>query len=222
MIKKSSTSKRKTGIVSKIIIPSIITTLLIIITINMTQQYYKSSNENIIVKISSQILNFLLREKEIFRSPLNVPPTFDPASLPNINQLYEDSNYYFDLNATDPDNDTLIYSDDTSLFNIDPISGVIDFTPSNLQAGNFTGDNSVALLVKDPSETGDVFFWGFTINSVNDLPVLEDLNNKIIRANVRFSMIVNATDEEDDPFGLKNGNLTFFDDTNLFVINRCN
>ena len=216
-INKSKYSKLKS--IQRIVIPLILSLILISFSINYDLLDNGAiKKETAISNFGLNFLKYLFPQKQIFRAPLNVAPSFDPLSLPNINQLLEDTNYFFDVNATDPDGDPLIYSDDTNLFNIDPISGIINFTPTNAQIGGYTGDNAIALLVKDPSETGDVFFWGFTIISVNDRPILGDIGDKIIRANVRFSYIVNATDEEDDALGTKNGNLTFSDDTNLFDI----
>ena len=212
-------TKEKVNI-SRFIIPIILSLIVIGISIDYNLTINKDLNPNYLFsKYSFNIFKYLLQKQPIFRAPLNNPPVFDPASLPNVNQLLEDTNYYFDLNATDIDNETLVFSDDTSLFDVNPSSGVINFTPNHLQIGLYNGDNAVALLVKDPSEQGDVFFWGFTIISVNDQPILSNIGNRQVRANVRFNYIVNATDEEDDHLGIKNGNLTFSDDTNLFDIN---
>src|SRR3989344_5882395 len=205
--------------ISRFVIPIILSLIVIGISIDYNLTINKDLNPNYLFsKYSFNIFKYLLQKQPIFRAPLNNPPVFDPASLPNVNQLLEDTNYYFDLNATDIDNETLVFSDDTSLFDVNPSSGVINFTPNHLQIGLYNGDNAVALLVKDPSEQGDVFFWGFTIISVNDQPILSNIGNRQVRANVRFNYIVNATDEEDDHLGIKNGNLTFSDDTNLFDI----
>jgi len=51
--------------------------------------------------------------------------------------------YYCKANATDPDNDTITFSDDTSLFTIDPSLGEIIFTPST------SGTFSIRLTASD-------------------------------------------------------------------------
>lgn len=44
--------------------------------------------------------------------------------------------YYCDVDGTDPDNDTLSFHDNTALFDIDPVTGEIIFTPDASDAGN--------------------------------------------------------------------------------------
>ncbi|MCK5282016.1 MAG: hypothetical protein KAK00_01275 [Nanoarchaeota archaeon] len=52
--------------------------------------------------------------------------------------------YHYDVNATDPDNDTLTYSSNSTLFTINPATGIIDFMPQNSQAGTYTINISVS------------------------------------------------------------------------------
>ena len=51
--------------------------------------------------------------------------------------------FTLDVDATDPDNDNLTFAASTSLFTINPISGLINFTPSVAQVGNYTINISV-------------------------------------------------------------------------------
>ncbi|MBW2971849.1 hypothetical protein KY359_02325 [Candidatus Woesearchaeota archaeon] len=62
---------------------------------------------------------------------------------PSINQSCNTTatvgaGYYCDADATDPDNDTITFYDDTALFSIDPSTGEIIFTPGAGDAGNHT------------------------------------------------------------------------------------
>jgi hypothetical protein len=43
----------------------------------------------------------------------------------------------FTVEATDPEGDTLVFSDDTLLFNIDPDTGKVSFTPSDIDVGTW-------------------------------------------------------------------------------------
>ena len=57
--------------------------------------------------------------------------------------LTEKSLFTLDVDATDPDNDTLTFSASTSLFNINSATGLINFTPTLSQVGNYTINISV-------------------------------------------------------------------------------
>ncbi|MFH0978267.1 MAG: hypothetical protein V1837_03100 [Candidatus Woesearchaeota archaeon] len=74
---------------------------------------------------------------------INVPPQLNINCPKNFTAFY----YYFcRANATDPHNDTITYFDDSTMFDIDPITGVIYFTASNANTGrqtvNITADDS--------------------------------------------------------------------------------
>jgi hypothetical protein len=55
----------------------------------------------------------------------------------------EGSLFLLDIDATDPENDILLFNDTTTLFQIGNLSGVINFTPSIDQIGNYTINISV-------------------------------------------------------------------------------
>lgn len=59
---------------------------------------------------------------------LGLPPTFDEA-LPNIITVRSGEFLNFKINATDPDNDTITFIDDTVLFDIDSSTGLMYFQP---------------------------------------------------------------------------------------------
>jgi len=66
------------------------------------------------------------------------------------NQIVTEGELFtFDVNATDPDNDTLTYSANTTIFIINNSTGIINFTPTIAQVGNYSINISVndSLLV---------------------------------------------------------------------------
>ncbi|GEM_PF-2856449 len=69
----------------------------------------------------------------------NVAPVL--ASI-GSKDLVSGESFSYDVNANDANNDTLAYSDDTSMFVIDPSTGMINFTPST--EGNYTINISVS------------------------------------------------------------------------------
>ncbi|MFH1182236.1 MAG: Ig-like domain-containing protein [Candidatus Woesearchaeota archaeon] len=79
--------------------------------------------------------NFTLAVNDV-----NNPPTLYPIGLL---QAAEDVQFLTTITAYDPDNDTLIFADNTSLFEINSTTGIINFTPSLSQVGNYSINISV-------------------------------------------------------------------------------
>lgn len=129
----------------------------------------------------------------------NTDPVFVGGSLPpDYANLYEDSTYNYDLDATDADdNDDLNFTDNTDLFVINADTGVIDFTPDNESVGDYTGMYAPVLIVQDTSGDVDVYVWHLTIHAVNDAPNFTNLPDSInTYQNQTFSIDLEATDEE--------------------------
>lgn len=81
---------------------------------------------------------------------LNVTNVNDPPSIePEIGNftLEESQNFTFDVNATDidPTNDTLTFSDNSSFFNIDNVTGIINFTTNT----SLIGTHAINISVED-------------------------------------------------------------------------
>ena len=97
----------------------------------------------------------------------------DPEILPiEINNLYEDSLFFIDMDAIDidPTNDTLVWSlrTNSSFIIIDPITGNLSGFPTNEDMGTFWANISV-------SDGNDGFGWrniSITVLNVNDAPTL--------------------------------------------------
>jgi hypothetical protein len=69
------------------------------------------------------------------------------------------------MEAWDAEGDTLTWSDDTDVFDIDPTTGMITFTPLQAHAGEHT----VTVTVSDGTDTDDITFL-LTVRDVNDPP----------------------------------------------------
>jgi len=68
------------------------------------------------------------------------PPVLDPIGH---KIAIEGELFSLNISATDADNDTLTYSTNTTLFVINPTTGLISFTPTIAQVGNYTINISV-------------------------------------------------------------------------------
>lgn len=137
----------------------------------------------------------------------------------------EDSAFYYDVNATDEDlnipgtTEILYFIDNTTLFDIDPSTGIISFTPNNTDVGIHWINVSVNdTLGKTSSEV-----FNITISAFNDPPNLTKVGNHTLTTGNLWFIDINATDEEDSPNLPENGNLTFkINITTLFTINATN
>ena len=148
-------------------------------------------------------------ELEVINS--NDQPNLDRNNLDQSNTTAtEDKPFILDINATDIDiNDMIMFWDDTTLFNIDPGTGLITFIPKDDDVGN----HYINISISDGNGGTDKEMLIFTILNANDSPVLEKIGNKILFEDMSFIYDVNAIDIDNDP-------LTFSSDTILFDINQ--
>jgi len=125
----------------------------------------------------------------------NQPPSLAPmqnqtASV-NVSYALQVSNYAYDADL--PYGDSLTYSDNASIFDINPASGLISFIPSDAAIGNYTINISVT------DSFGEMAYQlvHFEIRP-NYLPVLEPLTELNSTQGVHFSRYINAVDLDGD------------------------
>ncbi|MBU3941525.1 MAG: hypothetical protein KKF74_01285, partial [Nanoarchaeota archaeon] len=136
----------------------------------------------------------------------NSPPSFNP-SPPDYN-LTEDTLFEVQINATDPNNDTIIFTDNSEAPEVNwPVfemngTGFISFTPTNDDVGNHTIGISIEDRINDPVTENVVF----SVANVNDPPQIMNwtplsLTPETTENNtLGFSFEYNATDP-DIPYG---------------------
>ena len=111
--------------------------------------------------------------------------------------------------------DTITFRDNTSLFDINSLTGEISFTPNNDNVGR----HLVNISVEDKDGAVDYVSVIFNIINVNDPPKIKTTNIPDsedavdIKAGESYNLTITAYDE--DP----GESLTFRDDTDLFNIN---
>ncbi len=125
---------------------------------------------------------------------VNNPPYFDPP-LENKTAT-EGISFYYDINASDQENDTLEFSNNnTGLFEIDPNTGVISFTPTNDDVGN----HSINISVTDNNSiTSSVIV--LSILNVNTPPYIVSYSPLNLTPNTaeNLSLQFNVTADDDD------------------------
>lgn len=116
--------------------------------------------------------------------------------------------YYYKVDASDPDGDALTYGANTTLFDINPYTGEISYTPKNADVGNY----SINISVSD----GEYTAWeviSFRVKNTNDAPVLDFVSPQYAAVGMPFSIKVNASDPDNDP-------LAYYANTALFNITQ--
>jgi hypothetical protein len=170
-----------------------------------------------------------------------VNPANDPPWLDDPGDMFIDEDVPVELNLSfdDPDvpyGDTLTFSDDTSIFDVDPTSGQISFTPSQEEVGRY---NVTVTLTDGQGNSASVTF-AISITNVNDRPSIVDPGTLVAFEDQLFSYNFTALDEDGDRqfswtlvgsvgsmfMGLQSGRLTWVPEgehvgtVNISVISR--
>ncbi len=117
--------------------------------------------------------------------------------VPSSVEATEDEVFSMTVMAVDGDGDAVTWSDDSDLFDIDPTSGVISFTPTQADVGI----HGVTLTVSDGNGGHTSLTFDLDVVNVNDAPQLvnvlpEDGSQFKEGSLIQFS--VEATDEDGD------------------------
>lgn len=90
-----------------------------------------------------------------FSATVNNPPVLYP--IPNLNVTLG-NNFFYDVNATDLDNHELIYSSSSSLYPINNLTGIINFTANASHGGSYI----IKITVRDELNDEDSAYVTFT------------------------------------------------------------
>ena len=151
---------------------------------------------------------------------LTVQNTNDPPSIEAIppqtatqGKLWQVMARSSDPDQATPQGDRLRFSDDSPLFDINPESGLVTFTPANKDVGLRTCNITVTDMAGASCSTK----LQLTVLNVNDPPLLSAIPDQTATEEVPFEMAVTASDPD---VPLKLDNLTFSDDSPLFDIDQ--
>jgi len=142
----------------------------------------------------------------IFIVQSNNPPVLDPIGNQTATEA---SLFYYDVNASDPDNDSIAFSENSTLFAIGISNGVISFTPTNDDVGNF----SINITVNDSKGRTDSEVFTLTILNINNEPVLNPIGNFTHTVGKNYTINVTASDADSDT-------LTYTDNATFFNITK--
>ncbi|MBM4250298.1 MAG: DUF2341 domain-containing protein, partial [Euryarchaeota archaeon] len=144
---------------------------------------------------------------------LNDPPWMEP--IPNL-VANEEAPFSYQVGATDPDlkwGDSLVFSDDSFLFDIDPVLGNFSFTPSNAQVGRYY----VEIAVTDNQSLSASRAFNLTVQNQNDPPAIEPIPPQVATQGKLWQVMATASDP--DTSTPQGDRLRFSDDSPLFDIN---
>jgi len=144
--------------------------------------------------------------------PLNDRPVIPPVPAQVATQ---GTPFHLKVAASDADipydtMESLTFSDNSSMFAIDPKAGTIDFTPTNADLG----PHAITVYVSDRMGANASVAFALTVNNTNDGPTIDPIGDKDVKVPEYLSFTVTAHDL-DAPYG---DTLTFSDDTPLFDI----
>ncbi len=113
----------------------------------------------------------------------------------------EDKLAIFDINGSDPDNDSLTYSfsrlvpsSQPTNYSFDSQNGFFNWTPTHGEVGN----NKFSFSVIDDEGLGLVNVYNITVIEINDKPYFDPAlqDQHVVEGNCSWSYTINATDEE--------------------------
>jgi hypothetical protein len=146
--------------------------------------YYKitlTDNEGLNV---NQTLNITVKS--------NSAPYFDEY-LTN-QTINEDDLFEYKINGTDPETLFDSYKDNTTLFQIDKSTGLINFTNNCSDVGN----HSITITINDTYGAENNSIFNLEILPVNDVPVLPGVTNVTILENQEYTLDLSSDTTDED------------------------
>jgi PKD repeat protein len=137
----------------------------------------------------------------------NTPPEIE--DIPSEISAREDKQFTLKINATDAEGDIITFIDNSPLFEIHEESGLIQFTPTNDDVGEYY----VTITASDEDGGFSTIVILLKIINENDPPYLDYIGPLSAYEDTLFTFTVSANDIDFDDV------LTFSDDTDLFEIN---
>jgi len=121
----------------------------------------------------------------------NVVPVIMPVANKTAQQGVQ---FTLRINATDVPADVLTFSDNTTLFDINPVTGIIQFTPTNDNVGN----HSVNVTVTDDDMGSRSITFKITVLDTNDPPTIQPIGSQTATQDALFTLQLIASDPDGD------------------------
>jgi hypothetical protein len=164
--------------------------------------YDDSGRYRFVVTVSDGFNN-IIRQFNVFVRDFNRPPML--SLIPDLN-LTQGVYFNYEINASDPDGDLLLYELVPPRFPVNLHTGKLSINPRDGDVGT----HLLEVRVSDGEYTTSRNFT-VTVNDVNDAPRIEFIPPQIAKVNESFNYQVNASDPDGDT-------LFYSDDSALFNI----
>ena len=138
---------------------------------------------------------------------VNDPPVLNLTK--KVFSIYEHTQFTLKINAYDVEGGALTFADDTPLFDIDPSTGIINYTPRQEDLDKTFFAN---ITVADAIGASATEMLQLNVIGVNDRPHIDPIENRTVWVGSALDLTVKASDPDDDT-------LTFTDNTPMFDIN---
>lgn len=168
--------------------------------------YYSAGEHNITLIVSDGLLEDS-QEWTVTVNNINQPLVWDPQ--PQNQTINEEETLMYDINATDPDGDTITYFVNDPEFNIDS-EGLLTWTPIE----DWFGTKDITLTASDGTDniTADI---SINIININDSPFMGVIDPISVNENDLVTITINAGDPDNDP-------LTYSIDDSNFIQDEIN
>jgi hypothetical protein len=104
--------------------------------------------------------------------------------------LVQGQAYYYDFNATGENESSVVYGDNSTIFSIDPVSGIVSFTPESEDVGlHYYYINATEALCLLSNRTYNIF----NITNLNDPPFLISLRVANATRTTTYTFPINST-----------------------------
>lgn len=149
---------------------------------------------------------------------VTVLPVNDPPAITSIGRQIATQGILYTLTVRvkdvdmelDPLEETVVFSDNTTLFEIDPTTGKLSFTPTQEQVGIY----NIGIIATDLAGDMDQENFTLEVQDAEDPPLLDEIPDQSATQDAPFTYTVSAIDP-DLPYG---DALTFSDNSPLFAI----
>jgi uncharacterized protein YdgA (DUF945 family) len=154
------------------------------LTLKTIQEKVESSSQSVIQNIKDNDLTSV----EVIVVSVNSTPVLE--NIADV-QIDEDTNTTITLNASDIDNNTLIYSASSDDENITTSinNNILTLKPSN----NYFGNGIISVTVSDGDKNATTTF-NIKINSLNDKPTIQNIADVQIDEDTNTTITLNASD----------------------------
>ncbi|MBS3119560.1 hypothetical protein J4475_01935 [Candidatus Woesearchaeota archaeon] len=178
--------------------------LFTLIAFNSSQAYFSltptnSDVGNYSVRVTVQDILGSTDSEVITLAVNNTNDAPTVLAIPSPQTVTVNTTYYYDVNASDPDQstpygDVLLYWDNATVFEINRTTGVINFTPTDSNVGNY----SITIVVNDTAGANDSATFILQVLQQSAPSFISPISNISVNEDQQFRINITASDPNSD------------------------